>query len=177
MRNKTSYTEIEGKALWYLQRYATSSENLRIYLKRKVQDTHLNIGSDEIINTIISSLEHQKILDDKLFSESKIKNFLNRGWSLKKIQFRLRELRVKNNIIEECIAEAKEINKDFDLVAAAKLARKKSIGPFRKKELNDKIISVITKIITSINQISKDDFYVKSVENVYGLIDAKKNQR
>ena len=53
MRNKTSYTEIEGKALWYLQRYATSSENLRIYLKRKVQDTHLNIGSDEIINTII----------------------------------------------------------------------------------------------------------------------------
>ena len=80
-----------------------------MYLKRKVQDTHLNIGSDEIINTIISSLEDQKILDDKLFSESKIRNFLNRGWSLKKIQFRLRELRVKNNIIEECIAEAKEI--------------------------------------------------------------------
>ena len=129
MRNRSSYTEIESKALWYLQRYATSSENLRSYLKRKVKDTHLNIGSDEIINTIISSLEDQKILDDKLFSESKIRNFLNRGWSLKKIQFRLRELRVKNNIIEECIAEAKEINKDFDLVAAAKLARKKSIGP------------------------------------------------
>ena len=104
MRNRSSYTEIEGKALWYLQRYATSSENLRSYLKRKFKDTHLNVGSDEIINTIISSLEDQKILDDKVFSESKIRNFLNRGWSLKKIQFRLRELKVKNNIVEECIA-------------------------------------------------------------------------
>ena len=45
------------------------------------------------------------------------------------------------------------------------------------KDLNDKLIFVITKIISSINQISKDDFYVKSIENVYGLIDAKKNQR
>ena len=93
MRNRSSYTEIEGKALWYLQRYATSSENLRSYLKRKVKDTHLNIGSDEIINTIISSLEDQKILDDKLFSESKIRNFLNRGWSLKKIPVSYTHLR------------------------------------------------------------------------------------
>ena len=176
MRNKTSYTEIEGKALWYLQRYATSSENLRIYLKRKVQDTHLNIGSDEIINTIISSLEHQKILDDKLFSESKIRNFLNRGWSLKKIQFRLRELRVKNNIIEECIAEAKVINKDFDLVAAAKLARKKSIGPFRKKELNDKTknkeLGILSRAGFSYN-IIKQVLFESDIEELEELYDQR----
>ena len=176
MRNKSSYTEIEGKALWYLQRYATSSENLRMYLKRKVQDTHLNIGSDEIINTIISSLEDQKILDDKLFSESKIRNFLNRGWSLKKIQFRLRELRVKNNIIEECIAEAKEINKDFDLVAAAKLVRKKSIGPFRKKELNDKTknkeLGILSRAGFSYN-IVKQVLFESDIEELEELYDQR----
>ena len=45
------------------------------------------------------------------------------------------------------------------------------------RELNDKLINVTKDIINSINQISNDDFFVKSIENVYGLIDSKKNQR
>ena len=59
MKNKSNYTEIESKALWYLQRYASSSENLRNYLRRKVKDSHLSINSEEIINEIIFSLERQ----------------------------------------------------------------------------------------------------------------------
>ena len=62
MKNKSNYTEIESKALWYLQRYASSSENLRNYLRRKVKDSHLSINSEEIINEIIFSLERQKFL-------------------------------------------------------------------------------------------------------------------
>ena len=103
MENKTHYTDIESKALWYLQRYASSSENLRKYLKRKVQNSYLNTNSDHIINSIIDSLEKQKILDDKLFSESKIRNYLNKGWSLRKIEFKLKELDVKDNIIVDCL--------------------------------------------------------------------------
>ncbi len=103
MKNKSNYTEIESKALWYLQRYASSSENLRNYLRRKVKDSHLSINSEEIINEIIFSLERQKILNDQLFSESKIRNYLNKGWSLKKIEFKLKELCVKDNIIIDAI--------------------------------------------------------------------------
>ena len=134
MENKTHYTDIESKALWYLQRYASSSENLRKYLKRKVQNSYLNTNSDHIINSIIDSLEKQKILDDKLFSESKIRNYLNKGWSLRKIEFKLKELDVKDNIIVDCLKEAQDLNKNFDLIAASRLAKKKSIGPYRKKE-------------------------------------------
>ena len=46
--SENNLKEIESKAIWYLERYATSSQNLRKYLKRKVMNTHLNIGSDEI---------------------------------------------------------------------------------------------------------------------------------
>ena len=45
------------------------------------------------------------------------------------------------------------------------------------KELNDKIIRVINEILESIQQLSRDDFYIKNIENVYLIIDSKKNQR
>ncbi len=159
MENKTHYTDIESKALWYLQRYASSSENLRKYLKRKVQNSYLNTNSDHIINSIIESLENQKILDDKLFSESKIRNYLNKGWSLRKIEFKLKELDVKDYIIVDCLKEAQDLNKNFDLIAASRLAKKKSIGPYRKKELTDQIknkeLGVLSRAGFSYNIVKK----------------------
>jgi hypothetical protein len=45
------------------------------------------------------------------------------------------------------------------------------------KELNDKLIKILKEIIESIQQISNDDFYIRTIENVYLVIDSKKNQR
>ena len=53
MKDK-QYLDIQAKAIWYVERYATSSENLRKYLVRKVRESHLSIGSAEIIDEIIS---------------------------------------------------------------------------------------------------------------------------
>ena len=79
-------------------------------------------------------------------------------------------------IIEECIAEAKEINKDFDLVAAAKLARKKSIGPFRKKELNDKTknkeLGILSRAGFSYN-IVKQVLFESDIEELEDLYDQR----
>ena len=84
--NESNLKEIESKAIWYLERYSTSSQNLKKYLKRKVMNTHLNVGSDEIINKVIARLEAQKILNDQFFTESKVRSLLNKGWSTKKIE-------------------------------------------------------------------------------------------
>jgi hypothetical protein len=45
------------------------------------------------------------------------------------------------------------------------------------KELNDKLLFLLKDILNSINQISQNDYFIKRIENVYGLIDNKKNQR
>ena len=45
-----NYKKIESKAFWYLERYASSSKNLRDYLRKKVRDTELNQDSEVIIN-------------------------------------------------------------------------------------------------------------------------------
>ena len=98
MDKNKNYKEIESKALWYLQRYASSSNNLRQYLRRKTKDTHLNYSSHEIIEKIIRSFESQNILNDKIFSESKIRSYLNKGWAFKKINNKLLELGISKDV-------------------------------------------------------------------------------
>jgi len=44
-------------------------------------------------------------------------------------------------------------------------------------ELNEKLTFLIKDVINSVNQISGNEYYIKRIENVYCLIDRKKNQR
>ena len=45
------------------------------------------------------------------------------------------------------------------------------------KELNDKLIFLLKDVLNSVNQISQNDYFIKTIENVYGLVDSKGNQR
>ena len=137
--NESNLKEIESKAIWYLERYATSSQNLRKYLKRKVMNNHLNVGSDEIINKVIARLEAQKILNDQFFTESKVRSLLNKGWSTKKIGLKLKELGVSEELIDENINNLDGNEEEINLVSAITLVKKRSIGPYRKVEFTDKV--------------------------------------
>ena len=136
---ESNLKEIESKAIWYLERYATSSQNLRKYLKRKVANSHFNLGSEEIINEVISKLESQKILNDQFFTESKIRSLLNKGWSTKKIGLKLKELGVSDELIDENINNLDGNEEEINLVSAITLVKKRSIGPYRKVEFTDKV--------------------------------------
>ena len=136
---ESNLKEIESKAIWYLERYATSSQNLRKYLKRKVMNTHLNLGSNEIINKVINRLESQKILNDRFFTETKVRSLLNKGWSTKKIGFKLKELGISHELIEENINNLDGNEDEINLVSAITLVKKRSIGPYRKVEFTDKV--------------------------------------
>ena len=137
--NESNLKEIESKAIWYLERYSTSSQNLKKYLKRKVMNTHLNVGSDEIINKVISRLESQKILNDRFFTESKVRSLLNKGWSTKKIGLKLRDLGVSDELIDENINNLEGNEEEINLVSAITLVKKRSLGPYRKVEFTDKV--------------------------------------
>ena len=67
-------------------------------------------------------------------------------------------------------------NKNVDLVAAAKLARKKSIGPFRKKELNDKTknkeLGILSRAGFSYN-IVKQVLFESDIEELEELYDQR----
>jgi len=134
-----NYKKIESKAFWYLERYASSSKNLKDYLKKKVRDTELNQDSEIIINQIVVNLEKQNILNDRIFSEIKSRTFINKGWSLSKIKFRLKHLGVDSDTIEYCIDNIVAEESNIELIAASKLVKKRSLGPYRRKELDEKL--------------------------------------
>ena len=43
--------------------------------------------------------------------------------------------------------------------------------------VNDRLTAIMKELINTINTISQNDYYMKSIENVYGLISCNKNQR
>ena len=43
--------------------------------------------------------------------------------------------------------------------------------------VNDRLTAIMKELINTINHISQNDYYMKSIENVYGLISCNKNQR
>ena len=45
------------------------------------------------------------------------------------------------------------------------------------KSVNDRLTAIMKNLINTLNQISQQDYYMKNIENVYGLIDSKGNQR
>jgi regulatory protein len=66
---------------------------------------------------------------------------LNKGWSTKRIELKLRELGISSELIDKNIKNLDENEDEINLVSAINLAKKRSIGPYRKVELTDKIKS------------------------------------
>ena len=83
-----------------------------------------------IIDEIVLHLEN-KILNDEMYSDSKARMYLRRGYSLNKINQTLRNKGVGNKFITQSINKIKEDQIEPDFVSAIKLCRRRRIGPLR----------------------------------------------
>ena len=84
-----------------------------------------------IIDKIILNLEKNKILNDEMYSDSKARMFLKRGYSLNKINQSLRSKGIEDKYVKQSIDKIKENEIDPDFVSALKLCRRRRIGPVR----------------------------------------------
>ena len=84
-----------------------------------------------IIDEIINNLEKNRILNDALYSDSKARMFLRRGYSLNKINQSLRNKGIENKYIKQSIDKIKEEKIEPDFVSALKLCKRRRIGPVR----------------------------------------------
>ena len=85
--------EIQNFAYSYLEKYSPSKQQLRTYLFKKLIKKKIQISNKkeifDLIDTVISSLNDQKLLNDKYYSDAKSRAFLRRGYSLNKIRYSL----------------------------------------------------------------------------------------
>ena len=130
--------EMRNFALTYVEKYAPSKQQLRIYLLKKyLKLSATNIKKKDIsdlIDIVLSDLEKSKFVNDKFYSESKAKSMIQRGNSINKIRSYLIGKGINDKFIKETLNKIHENNSDQDFFSAIKICKKKRIGPARTED-------------------------------------------
>ena len=136
-------TNLKDLAYSYLEKYNPSKQQLKVYLLKKyltkIKGSKSKKEVTSIIDEIVSNLEKNKILNDEMYSDSKARMFLRRGYSLNKINQSLRNKGIDDKYVRQSINKIKEDQIDPDFVSALKLCKRRRIGPLRP-ESNREIV-------------------------------------
>tara|TARA_B100000287_G_C20304689_1_gene651342 strand:+ start:37 stop:597 length:561 start_codon:yes stop_codon:yes gene_type:complete len=128
-------TSLKDLAYSYLEKYSPSKQQLKVYLLKKyltkIKGTKSKKEVSSIIDEIIKNLEKNRIINDELYSDSKARMFLRRGYSLNKINQSLRSKGIDGKYIQQSIEKIKEDQIEPDFVSALKLCKRRRIGPLR----------------------------------------------
>ena len=131
-------TNLRDLAYNYLENYNPSKQQLKVYLLKKyltkIKGSNSKIEVSKIIDEIIIGLEKNKFINDQMYSESKARMYLKRGYSLNKINQTLRSKGVNNEFIKKTIDKIKEEKIEPDFVSALKLCKRRRIGPIRPEK-------------------------------------------
>jgi regulatory protein len=128
-------TNLKDLAYAYLEKYSPSKQQLKVYLLKKyltkIKGTKSKREVSVIIDEILENLEKNRIINDELYSDSKARMFLRRGYSLNKINQSLRNKGIGTEYIKNSIDKIKEDKIEPDFVSAIKLCKRRRIGPLR----------------------------------------------
>ena len=128
-------TNLKDLAYSYLEKYNPSKQQLKVYLLKKyltkIKGSKSKKEVTSIIDEIILNLEKKRILNDEMYSDSKARMFLKRGYSLNKINQSLRSKGIDSKYIKQSIDKIKQNQIEPDFVSALKLCKRRRIGPLR----------------------------------------------
>ena len=128
-------TNLKDLAYSYLEKYSPSKQQLKVYLLKKyltkIKGSKSKKEVTSIIDEIVLNLEKNKFLNDEMYSDSKARMFLRRGYSLNKINQSLRSKGIDDKYVKQSINKIKENEIEPDFVSALKLCKRRRIGPIR----------------------------------------------
>ena len=128
-------TNLKDLAYSYLEKYSPSKQQLKVYLLKKyltkIKGSKSKKEVTSIIDKIVLNLEKNKFLNDEMYSDSKARMFLRRGYSLNKINQSLRSKGIDDKYVKQSIDKIKENEIEPDFVSALKLCKRRRIGPLR----------------------------------------------
>lgn len=132
-----THDRLHKAALHYLERYASSSANLRRVLQRRVERSARLHGTDRTeaaawVDAIIERLTTLGLLDDRRYAEGRAASLHRRGASLRKIAGMLHQKGVASDQIDDALRALRDATPAPDLVAAVRLARRRRLGPWRE---------------------------------------------
>lgn len=150
---KISPSYLENAALHYLQRYASSTANLRRVLMRKVDRSVKHWGGEREglaaqVETVIGKLAGLGYLDDMAYAEQKVRSLHRQGKAGRVIRAALAAKGVDAELAGQAWGALAEEVAEPDLAAAIRLARKRRLGPFRaenRAEMRQKDLAALAR--------------------------------
>lgn len=126
---------LERAAMAYLERYASSGENLRRVLERKVRRRCRERGEDPesfmpLIAETLRKLATSGLVDDVRYAEGRVASLRRRGGSTRAIAAKLAAKGVGREVAQDAIAA----HEGDDVEAARALARRRRLGPHRSRD-------------------------------------------
>ena len=128
---------LERWALAYLGRFASSAENLRRVLLRRVR--RHGAGADEqpersgpLIDALIARYLEAGLLDDMAYAAARAQARHRRGESLSRIRAGLAAKGIAAPVAAAAVGGLREAVRETDLVAACAFARRRRLGPYRR---------------------------------------------
>ena len=133
---------LENSALHYLSRFATSSENLKRVMMRKVERSAKHHGTDPgegrtLIDDMIQRFLRSGLLDDEAYAKARAAGLHRRGNSSRTIRGKLKQKGLDDDDIDQALAALADDDKDPERTAAIRFARRRRLGPFSLRSPED----------------------------------------
>jgi regulatory protein len=125
---------LEQWALHYLGHYASSAENLRRVLRRRVRrrSPEAAKAAMPLIDQLVARYRESGLLDDAAYAAARVQSLHRRGESLRGMRARLAAKGVAAPDVMEAISTLRAAVADPDLAAACAFARRRRLGPYRR---------------------------------------------
>jgi regulatory protein len=134
---KVSADSLERAALHYLERYASSTANLRRILMRRVLKSAEAHGTDTaegeaMIDALIARYRKGGLLDDAGYAQMRAETLHRQGASRRMTRAKLAAKGVAADDIDGALEALADIVTEPDLAAACNYARRRRLGPWRR---------------------------------------------
>ncbi|TDR89270.1 regulatory protein RecX [Enterovirga rhinocerotis] len=122
---------LERAAVFYLERYASSSENLRRVLLRKARrrsGAQPDEDTAKLIDETVDKAIRSGLVDDAAYAGARLGTLLRRGASVSRAKAALAAKGIAGGTIEAALGEAEP----DDFAQARRYAERRRLGPFRR---------------------------------------------
>ena len=132
---RASPQNLEAAALHYLRRFASSTDNFRRVMMRKVEHSARAHGIDReagaaIVEALIARFADSGLLDESTYAVGRTLSLYRRGASPRATRAALLAKGVSNDIVEMALASLAGEAAEPELAAAVALARRRRLGPY-----------------------------------------------
>lgn len=137
---------LDNAALFYLQRFASSADNLRRVLLRRVdkaaralddpeQAEALRAQAQNWVDALIERYQRSGLLDDATYAAARARSLHRRGTPLQAIGRKLMLKGVDGETADGALEQLRQEAPDADRDAAFAFAKRRRLGPYRLPEL------------------------------------------